>query len=312
MHRIDGLGATIDNRFTEGNPVGGVQATQVTDDWCNGVQEEICHVIEQAGITLTKGDTTQLYDAIVYYSNELPRGYIDGLTLKNNATDPNNDVDIEPGKARDSSDACNLTLSMTLTKQLDAAWAQGSDQGGLFTGSKANDQWYHVHLIRNDTSGAIDAGFDTSVVAANAPAGWSSYRRAGSILTDSSGNVLPFTQRRDFFTWATTITDHSVSSVTGLIGLSVPPGVSVLTRLLALSGTSGNDTRFTIVDGDTVVWGVGVYSLVSVLSSVVATGNSHGGELQLVTNTNAQVRVLYIYTTYGISTLGWLDNRGKE
>lgn len=65
MHRIDGVGATIDNLFTEGNPSTGTPATQVTADFMNAIQEEIAHVIEEAGITLDKEDNEQLHAAIV-------------------------------------------------------------------------------------------------------------------------------------------------------------------------------------------------------------------------------------------------------
>lgn len=51
--------------FSRGNPGGGVPATIVTDDWANAVQEEICHSIEHAGLTLSKTDRTQLRQAIV-------------------------------------------------------------------------------------------------------------------------------------------------------------------------------------------------------------------------------------------------------
>jgi microcystin-dependent protein len=64
MHRIDGVGATLDNRFTQGNPATGVPATQVTPEWANAVQEEIAYVIEQAGISLNKPSNTQLRAAI--------------------------------------------------------------------------------------------------------------------------------------------------------------------------------------------------------------------------------------------------------
>lgn len=52
MHRIDGPGATQDNRFTEGNPSTGVPATEVRAAWLNSVQEELAAVIEAAGIEL--------------------------------------------------------------------------------------------------------------------------------------------------------------------------------------------------------------------------------------------------------------------
>lgn len=64
MHRIDGPG-NVANRFSQGDPTVGQQATMVTADWANAVQEEIAHVIEEAGIVLDKASSTQLYEALV-------------------------------------------------------------------------------------------------------------------------------------------------------------------------------------------------------------------------------------------------------
>lgn len=64
MHRVDGIGATIGNLFTEGNPTLGIPATVVTDDIMNDIQEELVNVILDQGITLVKGTQTQLRDAI--------------------------------------------------------------------------------------------------------------------------------------------------------------------------------------------------------------------------------------------------------
>src|ERR1700741_4778153 len=64
MHRIDGEGATVDNKFTEGNPSTGAIATTVTADWLNATQEEICAVILAAGIALNKPNNGQLLAAI--------------------------------------------------------------------------------------------------------------------------------------------------------------------------------------------------------------------------------------------------------
>lgn len=64
MFRIDGEGATADNKFTEGNPSTGLIATAVTADWCNSIQEEIISVLVKAGITPLKTSTTQLLQAI--------------------------------------------------------------------------------------------------------------------------------------------------------------------------------------------------------------------------------------------------------
>ena len=64
MHRIDSYGATADNLFTDGDPGIPVPPTVVKDDWLNAVQEEIVHVIEDAGIPLDKSDNRQLAQAI--------------------------------------------------------------------------------------------------------------------------------------------------------------------------------------------------------------------------------------------------------
>lgn len=64
MHRIDGEGATVDNRFTEGNPSTGVLATKVTADFMNAVQEEIVGVLNAAGMTPIKTNNGQLAAAI--------------------------------------------------------------------------------------------------------------------------------------------------------------------------------------------------------------------------------------------------------
>ena len=64
MHRIDSADATPDHLFTAGDPTVPVDATTVTPDWLNSVQEEICAVIEDAGVPLDKAKRDQLLEAI--------------------------------------------------------------------------------------------------------------------------------------------------------------------------------------------------------------------------------------------------------
>lgn len=75
MHRIDDPSAVASlptprqpgtpGFFTQGSPTTGQEATIVSDDWANATQEEICYVVEQAGLVLSKQDRTQLFQAIV-------------------------------------------------------------------------------------------------------------------------------------------------------------------------------------------------------------------------------------------------------
>jgi hypothetical protein len=51
MYKINGPGATGDGHFTDGNPVGGIPATVVTDDFMNDVQDELLNILAAAGVT---------------------------------------------------------------------------------------------------------------------------------------------------------------------------------------------------------------------------------------------------------------------
>lgn len=58
MHEIDGAGH-VGNQFSGGTP-GVTEATVLTPDWCNAVQNELVNAIEGMGGTLSKPDNTQL------------------------------------------------------------------------------------------------------------------------------------------------------------------------------------------------------------------------------------------------------------
>lgn len=62
MHRIDADGH-VANMFTDRNPATGQPGTYTDDDWLNAVQEEFCGGIEGAGLTLSKGQNSQLFAA---------------------------------------------------------------------------------------------------------------------------------------------------------------------------------------------------------------------------------------------------------
>lgn len=153
-------------------------------------------------------------------------GWIDGLIAANNGTDAANDIDFGAGVAFCGDRIVRNTT--TITKQLDANWASGSNQGGLFSGSKASNTWYHCFVMRNLSDGAIDFGFDTSVSGVNKPFGWEA-RLIWSIKTDSSGDILPFVQRGDRCVWKFSPSDvysNYVSAASTLYTLSSPLGLN--------------------------------------------------------------------------------------
>ncbi len=64
MHRIDTSGH-VGNRFNDGNPQAGQEATVIDAAWLNAIQENLVDLITFAGIALVKGDDTQVRDAVV-------------------------------------------------------------------------------------------------------------------------------------------------------------------------------------------------------------------------------------------------------
>ena len=193
---------------------------------------------DSGGLTMGSGaaltlamDPESALDAVAL--RMLGSGVVWGLELSNNATDPDHDVDIAVGAAVDTTLAYGLALTSAFVKEIDAAWAAGTAAGGLFTGTVAASTWYHVFLIRKDSDGSLDAGFDASVTAANIPAGYTAYCRLGSVVTDASSNVVPFHQVKDMVYWKSPALDldQAISSTATDYALDAanqgcPPDVS--------------------------------------------------------------------------------------
>ena len=245
--------------------------------------------------------------------NPFPAGHLFGLTLSNNAVDANNDIDISAGACRDAADAANIVLAAGITKQLDTAWAEGTGAGGLFSGAKAISTWYHVHLIVKDADGTVDAGFDTSVTAANIPAGWTAYRRR-AVRTDSSGNILAFHQHGDHFVLDTAVQDvsNSGSTVGALATLTVPLGVSVLVQLQVWgNGATGPEVYTKISSPAEANTAPSVTYFDVYTNSNAQTAQS---ERLVRSDTSSQVRYRQSDVStnnFRINTMGWFDDRGR-
>ncbi|EFH8235385.1 TPA: phage tail protein [Escherichia coli] len=127
MHRIDTLTAVKDkfgpgkNGFTDGNLRTGRLATWLNSAMWDAIQEEICGVIEKAGIELNKEEHDQLYKAILL----LVGGAIneEALLIKNNLSD-----------VEDKDEAVeNLGLKPTVDKAKNAVQRDGDTMTGKLT-----------------------------------------------------------------------------------------------------------------------------------------------------------------------------------
>ncbi len=102
---------------------------------------------------------------------------INGNTYANNAADATNDIDIAAGGCMDDA-AAYWMEGGALTKRLDAAWAAGTNAGGLDTGAIANADYYIWRIARVDT-GVVDVLFSLSSTAPTMPANYTVKRLIG-------------------------------------------------------------------------------------------------------------------------------------
>ena len=163
------------------------------------------------------------------FRDMMSRGVQWGLELSNNGTDATNDIDIAVGVASDVTAGRYLQLSSALTKRLDAAWAVGTGNGGLDTGTIANTT-YHIWLIRRSDTGVVDALFSTSASSPTMPAGYDQKCRIGSILR-AAGAIRAFFQVGDYFYLKTPVLDVDLTdpgTAASGITLTVPAGIDIL------------------------------------------------------------------------------------
>lgn len=112
----------------------------------------------------------------------------DPVIISNNASDSEHDIDFSEGNIT-FDDGSGQALALAMTKQLDNSWVEGTDQGGLFTGTIANNTFYYCFSIYNPTTKTYDAGFDIDRNGSNVPSGYTGKEYRGAILTDSVGNI---------------------------------------------------------------------------------------------------------------------------
>jgi len=167
---------------------------------------------------INNGTTGQLkMDNVVFRAADasLSPMYPRGLLLSNNASDASHDIDISIGECRDSANTVNMVLSTAITKQIDAAWAVGTDAGGTFSGTTiAANSIYYVWLIKNITAGIVDAGFDASASAPTLPTGYTKSRLIGYVLTDASALIRAFIHSGDYFRIKDPFNDVNDSTIT--------------------------------------------------------------------------------------------------
>jgi hypothetical protein len=129
---------------------------------------------------LTKATTTT--QGVSYLNNP--------ITIANNATNPNTQMDIGAGIVDyDNGSGQLLCQAMTKTLQSSGSWTAGTNQNGLDTGARANSTLYHIFQIVKNSDNTSDHLYSLSRTAPTVPIGYTLVAWVGSIRTNASGNI---------------------------------------------------------------------------------------------------------------------------
>jgi len=236
------------------------------------------------------------------------------ITIANNTTDADNDIDFTAGNFK-FSDNSGEALASTMTKRLDASWTAGTNQGGLDTGTKQANTWYHCYAIYNPTTQASDFLFSASATSPTLPSGFTKFYLIESIKTNLSGNILGFyqkiTEKGDIYTFLkdkptdisfttspTTKTNYIITSPLGrsviqIVRATLHWGVDTTDRSLNILSPFDN-------------------SLVPAVSSAdLVSDNNYISSIQkqVITNTNGEISLICSHSTvtfFNLISIGWI------
>lgn len=230
--------------FSDATPGVGTP-TVVTNDWANGITEELMSILTAAGIAPVKDQYNQVLTAIqsiIGGSAVVGAGALHGLTLSNAAGFVTTRVAAQAGLCRDSTNGAGGILAAPMTKRLDAVWAVGDGNGGRLSGVLANGQTWNCFALINPLTGAVEAPcFDTSPTAPDlagsgaAAAGFTKFRRLGAIVLEAATtSIREFIQTGDWFHYKTRAVDYAAQANGGGVAyfrsVAVPVGIRVRAR----------------------------------------------------------------------------------
>jgi hypothetical protein len=252
------------------------------------------------------------------------RGALGGLTVSNDIAAPNTTIDVASGAC--TSDA-RLTpqimqIMSPITKNTTGTWVAGTGGPGLDTGTVQPNTWYHVFAIERIDTWYSDILISASPTNPILPSPYTTQRRIWSLLTDSSGNIRPFTQFGDQCLWLTPVSNLGTIGGSGFSGpptteylatVTVPTGVKVIAKCCAtlINVVSSNSVLLYSPDmGAQVCVDPGMSSLTA---SVITSSGYASAICDVRTNTSGQIACTSAAAgnIFWLSTLGYTDYRGR-
>jgi hypothetical protein len=219
-------------------------------------------------------------------------------------------VTIEPCTVWDNTGQHLISLKNTITKDFTGVWVAGDGNGGRRNVAIANNQNWNLLLIKNATTGDVDAILDTDIdgSAGLAQAGYDYAARVSFYTTGAATNDLQLTIKDGDIFSIPLFDQFHVTGATGTMAdatLKCPAGVNVEARISASFGMSGFAAGGLAVrengfNGDNIL----------IASGHLGEGSgSWGGTATLRTDTQAKIQWLKIGSATGgkVSATSWRD-----
>lgn len=216
---------------------------------------------------------------------------------------------VSAGSRRDSTNVANLVLASSLSKTT-SAWAVGSTNGALDTGTIANNTWYHVYAIKRLDTGVTDILISLSASSPTMPTNYTVKRYLGAMLTNGSGQWVKFYQYGKLFLWEVPVTDRNTTAAisVALYTVSVPTGRQVRPIFGGQINSGASDTYLSL--GSASYGNISHTFLYCVAGSFILVPSYHP---IWVTNTSAQIYLAQTFTggsggNVVLRTSGWIDD----
>lgn len=304
--------ATVANENLADNAVG-------TSEIADGAVTD-AKMAQQAGFGV-KGRETGTGPVQTLTAAQLLTGLLGGVALVAGWTyqpgsDATNDIDISAGMGVGSSG--RLMIGSAMTKQLDASWAAGTNQGGRI-GSLA-DGGYFVWAIGHGTTFAVDYAMETDANATpTLPTGYTHYFKVGWIKRLSSANVSFKTYAGpggslEFYWTAPTVDVTALAAGTPLStsrllsAVKVPPGSGVIANVLATASHSASAFNAWVGSPDEADGAPSATATPLITMAAPTAGTIATATLRIRTNTSAQIAARSSIATidaYRVKTIGF-------
>lgn len=304
------------------DPVGAVTAICASDPSADALAA--CLISTNLTNQLGLGSDGRLFTAAV-----LPKTYISGYILSNDAGDTANHIGISAGEcAVMAGGAAVLHGPSGMVKRMNAAWVAGTNNGGLDTGAIGNGT-YHIYAIYNPTTDVSDFCCSLSAAApttgGSIPVGFTHFRRIGSFVRIAGANQLFYHDAgapNDFYlrtpVQESALTNPGTAAVLTTL-TTVPAGISVKAKLTGQARHSAPTVGILFYISSPLVTDVaaGTGGAITIqFSSSGSTGpQSMSYQMDILTNTSRQVRsrlsVSDANMTTNINCYGWADSRGQ-